>query len=211
MEDIIIRTKALSFRDMINYQDIEIRSNKANFIVGSSGTGKSTLLRMFNGNLSPSKGQIFYKEQDIADMDTIQLRKEVLLISQTVYLFDGTIQMNFESFYDYRDMPLPTEEEMVKYLKLCAITFPLDKDCTTMSGGERQRVYIAIFLSFMPKVLMLDEPTSALDYDNSHQVMENVLGFCKANNITVIIVSHDQKITDSYAENIIRIEKKVSQ
>ena len=69
-----------------------------------------------------------------------------------------------------------------------------------MSGGERQRVYIGIFLSFNPKVLMLDEPTSALDDENSEIVIKNVLDYCKDQGITVIVVSHDKQLTDKFAE-----------
>lgn len=205
MNDFIIETKELSFNGIINYNDIQIHRNKANFIVGKSGTGKSTLLKLFNGTLSPSSGNIIYSENNIDEMDIIKLRKEVLLISQSVYLFDTTIGENFRQFYDYRELSQPSEEEMKYFLDLCCVPFSLDKDCTTMSGGERQRIYIAIFLSFKPKVLMLDEPTSALDKQNSNNVMENIISYCKQNEITLIVVSHDGNITEKFADNIITI------
>lgn len=204
----IIETKHLSFQDMLHYQDIIIIKGKVNFIVGSSGTGKSTLLRLFNGTYSPSEGSIIYLGTDIAEMDTIELRKEVLLISQSVYLFDASIRDNFKEFYEYRGMEVPENQRMQEYLKICNISFPLDHDCTSMSGGERQRVYIAIFLSFLPKVIMLDEPTSALDKENSQQVMNNVINFCKEHEITVIIVSHDPQITETFADNVITITRR---
>ena len=138
-------------------------------------------------------------------MDIIKLRKEVLLISQSVYLFDTTIGENFRQFYDCRELSQPSEEEMKYFLDLCCVPFSLDKDCTTMSGGERQRIYIAIFLSFKPKVLMLDEPTSALDKQNSNNFMENIISYCKQNEITLIVVSHDGNITEKFADNIITI------
>ncbi|WP_313128825.1 ABC transporter ATP-binding protein [Anaerocolumna sp.] len=209
MNGILLETKNLSFNQIIQYKDIQIKEGKVNFIVGRSGTGKSTLLKLFNGMLSPSNGTIFYHGYDISQMDTIELRKEVLLISQSVYLFDGCIEDNFKEFYRYRDMPAPSREIMKEFLKLCCIPFPLDKDCITMSGGEKQRVYIAIYLSFLPKIIMLDEPTSALDKENSNDVMENVITFAKEKGITVIIVSHDPKITDKFAEEIITIERGV--
>lgn len=205
MDNVIFETKDLSFHDTIHYQDIRIIKNKVNFIVGSSGTGKSTLLRMFNGTLSPSGGEIYYAGNNLIDKDTIELRKEVSLISQSVYLFDSSIRDNFIQFYEYRGLAAPTDEMMLEFLRLSQIDFPLDKDCTTMSGGERQRVYIAIFLSFLPQVLMLDEPTSALDKDNGFNVIRNVTSFCKEKGITVIIISHDNSLTEAFGENIIRI------
>lgn len=205
MENLILHTKNLSFNELINYKDIQIYKNKVNFIVGKSGTGKSTLLRLFNGSLSPSKGNIFYLQKDINEIDTIQLRQEILLISQTVFLFDGSIRENFKQYYDFRDMAPPSKEEMKYFLDICCVPFSLDSDCTTMSGGEKQRVYIAIFLSFKPKILMLDEPTSALDKENSANVMKNVLSYCTEHGITVVVVSHDSNITEIFADNILEI------
>lgn len=210
MENTLFQTRQLSVYNSIHYPDIRILKDQVNFIVGSSGTGKSTLLRLFNGILSPDSGDIFYMGKNLSGMDTIALRREVSLVSQSVYLFDTSLQENFRQFYAYREAKVPSEEVMKKYLDLCRIFFPLDKDCTSMSGGERQRVYIAIFLSFLPKVIMLDEPTSALDKENSHFVMQNILSFCKSEKISVIVVSHDNSITEKFADNMITIERRVT-
>lgn len=208
MQEIILETKELSFQNFIHYKNLQIHKNRANFIVGKSGTGKSTLLKLFNQTLIPSAGTIFYNGKDISQMDTIELRKELLLISQSLFLFDGNILENFRTFYEFRDLPCPTEEKIKEFLKICCIDIPLDKDCLTMSGGEKQRIYTAIFLSFYPKVIMLDEPTSALDQNNSFQLMENLLAFCKENWITSIIVSHDPNLTDAFAENLIILDEE---
>lgn len=206
MGNYILETKDLSFKG-IRYQDISIEEHRVNFIVGRSGTGKSTLLRLFNGMLTPDTGTISYRGEDIEKIDTIALRREILLISQSVYLFDVTIRENFREFYGYRGMEIPTESEMKDFLAMCRITFPLDKDCSNMSGGEKQRVYMAIYLSFLPSVVMLDEPTSALDKENGLEVISNAIDFCRGKGITVIIVSHDGNLTQTFADNIITIEE----
>lgn len=206
MGNYILETKDLSFKG-IRYQDIAIEENKVSFIVGRSGTGKSTLLRLFNGMLTPDTGILTYNGEDIEKIDTIALRREILLISQSVYLFDVSIRENFREFYGYRGMEMPTEKEMTDFLAMCRITFPLDKDTSNMSGGEKQRVYMAIYLSFLPRVVMLDEPTSALDRENGTEVIRNVIGFCKEKGITMVIVSHDGSLTETFAENIITIEE----
>lgn len=205
MSNFILETRSLSFDEFIDYKDIKIEKNKSNFIVGKSGTGKSTLLKLFNGTLSSSSGSIFYSGKDISEVDTIILRQEILLISQTVFLFDMSVKENFKEYYSYRDLPLPSEEEMRFFLDLCSVPVSLESSCTTMSGGERQRVYTAIFLSFKPKVLMLDEPTSALDKQTGITVIKNILDFCRENEITVVAVSHDGNLTEKFAENIITI------
>jgi putative ABC transport system ATP-binding protein len=206
-DESLIRLDHVNFENLIDYPDIEIESGRITFICGSSGCGKSTLLRLLNGTVSPRRGEIFFDGRSINEFDTVSLRKEMLLVNQTVYLFDMTIKENFEEFYRYREMPVPDDEAARSFLSLCCADFPLDMSCTSMSGGERQRVYIAIYLSFLPKVLMLDEPTSALDSKTADLMMENLVSYCKENSITMIVVSHDRSLADRFADKTVVLER----
>lgn len=202
----IIKTKDLVFEDFIRYPDISIERGKVVFLVGSSGSGKSTLLKLFNATLSPSSGAIFYEGKNIDEIDTLKLRQEVLLVGQSVYLFDGSIRDNFEKFYSYREMDMPDEEAMLEFLSICQLDFPLETQTSILSGGEAQRLYTAIFLSFLPKVLMLDEPTSALDANNAKSLLREIIKLAKTKDMTVIVVSHDKSLSDEFAEELIDIE-----
>ncbi len=203
----IISVSQVIFQSMIRYPDIKIAKGKTTFIHGPSGCGKSTLLKLINGTISPDRGEILYNDNNIKNIDTIKLRREILLVSQSVYLFTGTIEENFIKYYEYRDHDVLPKEDMEKFLKLCSADFPLETRCETMSGGERQRVYIAIFLSFMPKILMLDEPTSALDNTSSDIMMNNIKNFSNDNEMTIIIVSHYLPLAEKYGDNIIALER----
>ena len=203
----IISVSQVVFQSMIRYPNIKIAKGKTTFIHGPSGCGKSTLLKLINGTTSPDSGEIFYNGNNIENIDTIDLRREVLLVAQSVFLFTGTIEENFKKYYEYRDRDLPTKETMEKFLKICSAEFPLETRCETMSGGERQRVYIAIFLSFMPDVLMLDEPTSALDNTSSDIMMSNIKNFSKDNEMTTIVVSHYLTLAEKYGDEIIALER----
>ena len=203
----IISARQVVFQSMIRYPNIKIAKGKTTFIHGPSGCGKSTLLKLINGTTSPDSGEIFYKGNNIENIDTIDLRREILLVAQSVFLFTGTIEENFKKYYEYRDRDLPTKETMEKFLKICSAEFPLETRCETMSGGERQRVYIAIFLSFMPDVLMLDEPTSALDNTSSDIMMSNIKNFSKDNEMTTIVVSHYLTLAEKYGDEIIALER----
>lgn len=205
MDTAIFKTKSLCFNNMIRYPDIGIQTGKTTFIVGESGCGKSTLLKMLNGSTEPSSGEIFYKGKSVAVMDTVMLRREVLLVSQSAFLFDSTIEENFNTFYEYLERPCPSHEEMDGYIRLCNAEFSLGKNCGTMSGGEKQRVCLAIFLSTGPRVIMLDEPTSALDNKNSYELMEKVIQYCKDKDIDVVVVSHDRILSDTFAEEKIEL------
>lgn len=151
-----------------------------------------------------------YEGCDILGMDTVGLRREVLLASQNVFLFDGTIRENFEQFYDYRDEQCPGEAGISGYLALCCADFPPDARCETLSGGEKQRVFLAIHLSLSPKVLMLDEPTSALDEATAGRLFSQIKAHCAEKGITLVVVCHDRKLVDAYADQVIALEKKVS-
>ena len=163
----------VSFKDIISYPDIEIPGGLATFICGESGSGKSTLLKLLNGVISADSGEILYSGKRVEDYDQVELRREVLLCGQAVYLFDGSVQDNFEQYHKYRDSAI-LPEAMQAYLKICAADFPLNTPCVTMSGGERQRVFTAICLSFRPRVILLDEPTSALDDATAYTMMTNL-------------------------------------
>ena len=195
----------VNFKNIIRYPNIKISKGITTFIVGESGSGKSTLLKLLNGIISPTEGKISYEGKNIEDYDPIMLRREVLLISQSVYLFDMTIEENFNEYYAYRDLKPISREAIKSYLNICSIDLPIDSMCSVMSGGERQRVFIAICLSLGSKVLMLDEPTSALDDKNASVLMENVKSFCKQNDETLLVVSHDKTIADKYADDIISL------
>lgn len=196
----------VNFKDFINYKDITIIQGGATFICGESGAGKSTLLKLLNGVISPTAGEIHYLGKNIEDYDSILLRREILLISQSAYLFDMSIEDNFREFYAYRDLEPPSLEIMKSCLDICSLHLPLDTMCNVMSGGERQRAFIAIHLSFPSKVVMLDEPTSALDEKNADFVIENIKSYCKENEKTLIIVSHDKSISEKYADFVIDLK-----
>lgn len=196
----LFETSSLSFGKMIYYRDMTLPGNSVVFITGTSGCGKTTLFKMLNKTLPIGQGSIHYHGTDIQKLDVLKLRQEVSLVSQEVFLFDKTVEENFNEFYSYRNLPPIGSDEIERYLSLCCLDCPLNKDTASMSGGERQRLYLAIFLSFRPNVLLLDEPTSALDHETAHQLMENITNHTKQSNISLLVISHDAEITQKFSE-----------
>lgn len=199
--------KNVKFMNKITYPAMEIKEDKVTFIRGKSGTGKSTLLKLLNGTVSFAEGEISYGDQPLQEQDNIALRREVLLVAQQVFLFDDTIVNNFSTFYEYRKQQAPDVEEIRRYLQLCQADFPLEANCREMSGGERQRIFMAICLSFLPRVIMLDEPTSALDDTTSVKFMESVTGFCREKKITLLVVTHDTSLAETFADEVIDLDE----
>jgi len=201
----LFKLERVQFKD-IQYPTIEIDPKKTTFICGPSGTGKSTLLKLLNGVASPDEGKIHYLDEEVASHHALELRRNVLLVSQSSYLFDDqTIAENFRSYYSYRELPAPSDEEIKNYLRICSLEMPLDTIAYNLSGGERQRVFIAINLSFDSDVLMLDEPTSALDERNGTALLEGVKAYVKRQNKSLIVVSHDRSLVERFADDVVEL------
>lgn len=208
MNELLFKASNLTYKANLIYDSIKIKKGMINFIVGESGSGKSTFLKLLNKSINSISGELLYKGTPIDEYEPIALRREVSLVSAEPFLFDESILENFKTFYSLRELPMPNRDYINYITELCYVNVPLDQNASTLSSGERQRVYISIFLSLCPKVIMLDEPTSALDEKNSHKIIENIIKFCKDKHIDIVIVSHDKNIVDEFCENKIEIIKE---
>lgn len=185
------------------YDDFSIDKNEVVFVVGKSGSGKSTLLKLINNTLQMKSGRIFYKDENILNIKPVELRRNIIMTSQENFLFDMTIRENFHEFYKLRDLEELTDEEIAKFLKITNFDVDVNLDVEKLSGGEKQRVFLAIALSLDPEVLLLDEPTSALDNNTAFDMMKNIVDYCKHNDITLVVVSHARQLVDEFADKII--------
>lgn len=185
------------------YDDFTINKNEIVFIVGKSGSGKSTLLKLINNTLQMKSGSIFYKDTNILNIKPVELRRNIMMTSQENFLFDMTIKENFHEFYKLRDLENLTDDEIVKFLKIADFDVDVNLDVEKLSGGEKQRVFLAIVLSMRPAVLLLDEPTSALDSNTAFNMMKNIVDYCKHNDITLVVVSHARNLVDEFADKTI--------
>ncbi|MDU5809007.1 glutamine ABC transporter ATP-binding protein [Finegoldia magna] len=185
------------------YDDFTINKNEIVFVVGKSGSGKSTLLKLINNTLQMKSGRIFYKDTNILNIKPVELRRNIMMTSQENFLFDMTIKENFHEFYKLRDLENLTDNEIVKFLKIADFDVDVNLDVEKLSGGEKQRVFLAIALSMRPAVLLLDEPTSALDSNTAFNMMKNIVDYCKHNDITLVVVSHARNLVDEFADKTI--------
>jgi putative ABC transport system ATP-binding protein len=196
----------VNFKDILHYPHLEIAEGVVTFVCGESGCGKSTLLKLLGGTVSADGGEVLYRGKSVESYNPVELRREVLLCGQAAYLFAGSVRDNFAEYYRYRDLPCLADNEINLFLEICAARFPLDAPCATMSGGECQRVFTAICLSFRPAVLLLDEPTSALDDETAAAVMAGICGYCQENGITLVVVSHNRALAERFAGRVIVLE-----
>jgi len=199
--------------DYIALQDInlEIKAGEFVSIVGQSGAGKSTILKMIYAEETPTDGQVFF---DKKPLDSIS-RKRISEHRRSI----GTV------FQDFKLLPKKTAFENVAYaLEVCGISKAKifedvpqileivglgdrqDEFPHELSGGEQQRVAMARALIHKPLVIIADEPTGNLDPVSSLEIMQLLLKINKLGT-TVILASHDRDIVNKAARRVVVLEK----
>lgn len=149
-------------------------------IVGQSGSGKSTIMKLLPRLYNPSEGLIRIDDYDIAKVDLDSLRQQLGIVPQDSMLFEGTIRENIAL-----NAPDASDEEVIQAARVaCAHSFIMDmpqgygsaigERGSGLSGGQRQRIAIARSILARPRLLILDEATSALDYLTERTVCENL-------------------------------------
>jgi putative ABC transport system ATP-binding protein len=184
---------------ILNNISINIENEKITGIIGPSGAGKSTFLRLLNKLISPTNGSIAYKNRDLNDISSQDLRKEIGMLQQQAYLFPVTVKDNLLYGPTIWNIEY-SENDLVNLLKKVALSSSyLERDVEGLSGGEQQRVSLARSLANQPKVLLLDEPTSSLDI-SSEEIIEQTITKLNEEGVKIIIVSHSleqtERITD---------------
>ena len=184
-----------------------IRDGEFVTLLGSSGCGKTTTLRIIAGFIEPDEGQVFF---DSKDMDGVPpYKREVNTIFQRYALFP---HLNvFENIaYGLRVRKFPKafiEEEVTKMLALVGLAGFEKRSVTKLSGGQQQRVAIARALVLKPKVLLLDEPLAALDLKLRKDMQKELKNIQQQLGITFIYVTHDQEEALSMSDTVVVMNK----
>jgi putative ABC transport system ATP-binding protein len=182
-------------------------------ITGASGSGKSTLLGLIAGLDAPSSGGIFIDGDEVTKMSEDELAG----------LRSGKIGFVFQSFHlipsltAYENVLIPMEIIGMKEAKSRAGQLLEEVDLTNrghhypteLSGGEQQRVAIARAFANNPKILLADEPTGNLDSKNGQHIFDLMTELHKQNNVTLVLVTHDQLLADKAQRQIRLIDGRV--
>ena len=190
--------------------NLSFPQGKTTAIVGATGSGKSTLIKLLLGFNRPQSGELWINECALSDIDLSYWRQQVGLVSQQVYLFDGTIMENIRygrvSASDkevYQAASLAGVSTFVTELN-DAYDTQVGEGGVRLSGGERQRISIARALLKDPRLLILDEATSAVDAYTEAEIQSALKSFCQ--NRTVIIIAHRLN-TIRHADQIIVLDQ----
>ncbi|WP_163582362.1 ABC transporter ATP-binding protein [Gracilibacillus saliphilus] len=195
--------KQLVFKDILTVNKLEIESGKIYCLFGESGSGKSTLLKMFNSMLTPDQGTITYKGQSIANLDPVQLRREVVMLGQDPIVFEGTVRDNLLIGRQFADEADVEDQVLIDLLKDLRLTKDLDEEADKLSGGEQQRLAFGRVLLTNAEVYLMDEPTSALDEETETAIMDLFTKKIRDEGKTAIMVTHSKEVAEKYSDEII--------
>ncbi len=172
--------------------DLEIVSGEVTALVGPSGAGKTSLLRLLNRLDDPVSGVICFRSRPLNQYPVQQLRLQVGFVFQTPVMFPGTVRDNLLIALKLAGKSLIDADNLVaETLALAGLDPSLaNREGERLSVGQKQRANIARALMTSPEVLLMDEPTSALDPETADRLMEMVRGLGKEKKITVVMVTH---------------------
>lgn len=203
-----LRSVTKKFKDEIVLENICFKDNIESLaIIGPSGGGKSTLLRIIGGLLAPDSGEMYIDnvKTQFNPKHLQEYRKNIGFVFQTKGLFEHLTAMENVTLPLIHAMGIPKELAIEKATKLFN-RFGLGEDQYKypfqLSGGQQQRISIARAVAVNPRVLLLDEPTSSLDPEYTGEVL-NMLGELQKDGMKTIIVTHEMGFAKNACKKLI--------
>ena len=171
-------------------------------VVGPSGTGKTTFLRMLKRQISPTLGEIFINGKNYKEINAESYLSRIAVLTQDVFAFDESIRENIRFG---KDIPDERVEALAKFCGLGDIN--IDDNARGLSGGERQRMGLARALACDHDILVLDEPTSDLDLATEAQIVENLKTYQKQKGTILIVVTHSDYVLKNLCNKVLPLSK----
>lgn len=188
-------TKYFGDKCVLKDFSLAVRQGECLTVIGRSGCGKTTMLKLINGLLLPDSGKVIVEGTDIRQTDIIALRRHIGYVIQNKGLFPHmTVEKNitYVPVISGRKNKKENHELALKLLKLVGLEEEMAKRYPAeLSGGQQQRVGIARALAANPNILLMDEPFGALDEITRQAMQEELLKLQKELKLTIIFITHD--------------------
>jgi len=200
--------KLTVFRDL----NIEIQEGKVTTIIGPNGCGKSTLLKTMGRILKQKSGKVYLQGQDLHTISTKQIAKQLALLPQNPI---APSELKVEELISYGRYPhrnnvnklSSKDKEMIEWaMGITNITPFRNRQIGNLSGGQRQKVWLAMALAQETEVLLLDEPTTYLDMAHQLEVLQIVERLNQEHKCTVVMVLHDINHAARFSHEIITMK-----
>ncbi len=193
----------VTYKNILHIDHLEIDDSKITVLIGESGGGKTTLLKLLNKTISPTQGVITYNGSALESLNSVTHRRNVVYLTQTPYIFKGSIKENLIKGLYYQKKVVPSDEVLTEMLKTVSLNKSLDDDSSTLSGGEKQRLALGRVLLLDAHVYLLDEPSSALDDETENLIIHTITDICKQENKGLIMISHSKEIALKVGDDIL--------
>ena len=189
--------------------DLAIEENLITGIIGHTGSGKSTLVQMFNGLIRPDSGRVTVDDEDIwakpKQIGKVRFKVGMVMQYPEYQLFAETAREDIA--YGPKNMGLDDEEikhRVAKSARFCGLDVDtLDNSPFDLSGGQKRRVALAGVMAMEPKLLVLDEPAAGLDPRGRREILGGIRKYQKESGTSVVIVSHSMEDMAMYCDRII--------
>jgi osmoprotectant transport system ATP-binding protein len=180
-------------RQILDHISFEVDRGETLVLLGRSGSGKSTTLRLINRLLTPTTGNIFVDGQDIAELDPIALRRRTGYVIQEFGLLPHwTVEENVALVPRLLGWPAQKQKDRAKeLLAQVGLAEMAERSPRQLSGGQRQRVGVARALAAEPGLLLFDEPFGALDPVTRHEMQQQFLKLQERYRVAAVFVTHD--------------------
>ena len=183
----------------------DVRKGELLGIVGPSGSGKSSLLRLLNRLDEPTSGTVYLDAQDYHLIPPRELRRKVGMVTQRPFLFPGDVASNLRYGPAQRGESL-SDGEAARLLEQVGLPGFSSHEVSVLSGGEQQRVSLARTLANRPEVLLLDEPMSALDEESKLGIEGLISELVKDHGLTCVMVTHDRDQARRLCQRVVLLE-----
>ncbi|MBS4032577.1 MAG: ATP-binding cassette domain-containing protein [Clostridiales bacterium] len=202
----MFRLEGVRYKNILDIESLLIPAGMVTSVVGESGSGKTTLLKLLNKLISPDRGSIFFNDKPFSEINSIELRRKVVMLSQSPAIFPGTVKHNLLIGLKFAEKPGATDQDLATILKFIHLSKDFEDDAEKLSGGEKQRLALGRVILLDPQVFMLDEPSSSLDEETEKLVMDKLVSHSRQKGKTLIMVTHAKKIAQAYSDKIIEIK-----
>ena len=188
---------------------LEVQAGEFVALLGSSGSGKSSMLNLIAGLDRPTSGSVVVQERDLAKLSREELAKYRLhvvgMVFQSFNLIPSmTIAENVELPLRFAEIDRGLRDAMAREaLERVGLKARMNHRPSELSGGEQQRAALARALINRPKLLLADEPTGNLDSHTGTEIMDMVRGFNQELGMTVVMVTHERTLAERYAQRMI--------